>query len=181
MRGPLTPIAVVGMACRLPGGIDSPQALWEALLEGRDMVTEIPRERWDSDEYYDPEKGTPGRSNSKWGAFIDDVAGFDPEFFGINEREAIAMDPQHRMLMEISWEAVEHAGLRPDAMSGTATGVFIGMSHDDYVMVTNDAGLYDQAYAFTGTPFSMASGRISHSLGLQGPSMTMDTMAPGLA
>lgn len=175
MRGPLTPIAVVGMACRLPGGIDSPQALWEALLEGRDMVTEIPRERWDSDEYYDPEKGTPGRSNSKWGAFIDDVAGFDPEFFGINEREAIAMDPQHRMLMEISWEAVEHAGLRPDAMSGTATGVFVGMSHDDYVMVTNDAGLYDQAYAFTGTPFSMASGRISHSLGLQGPSMTMDT------
>lgn len=101
VRGPLTPIAVVGMACRLPGGIDSPQALWEALLEGQDMVTEIPRERWDSDEYYDPEKGTPGRSNSKWGAFIDDVAGFDPEFFGINEREAIAMDPQHRMLMEI--------------------------------------------------------------------------------
>jgi len=163
------------MACRLPGGIDSPHGLWEALLEGRDLVTEIPRDRWDSDEYYDPEKGTPGRSNSKWGAFVDDVAGFDPEFFGINEREAIAMDPQHRMLMETSWEAVEHAGMRPSAMAGTATGVFIGMSHDDYVMVTNDAGLYDQAYAFTGTPFSMASGRISHSMGLQGPSMTMDT------
>ena len=175
MRGPLTPIAVVGMACRLPGGIDSPHALWEALLEGRDMVTEIPRDRWDAEEYYDPEKGIPGRSISKWGAFIDDVTGFDPEFFGISEREATAMDPQHRMLMETSWEAVEHAGMRPAAMSGTATGVFIGMSHDDYVMVTNDAGLYDQAYAFTGTPFSMASGRISHSMGLQGPSMTMDT------
>ena len=175
MRGSLTPIAVIGMSCRLPGGIDSPQKLWDALLEGADMVTEIPRDRWDAEEFYDPEKGTPGRSVSKWGAFIDDVTGFDPEFFGINEREATAMDPQHRMLMETSWEAVEHAGLRPAAMSGSATGVFIGMSHDDYVMVTNDAGLYDQAYAFTGTPFSMASGRISHSLGLRGPSMTTDT------
>ena len=175
MRGSLTPIAVVGMACRLPGGIDSPHKLWEALLDGADMVTEIPGDRWDAEEFYDPEKGAPGRSVSKWGAFIDDVTGFDPDFFGINEREATAMDPQHRMLMETSWEAVEHAGLRPAAMSGTATGVFIGMSHDDYVMVTNDAGLYDQAYAFTGTPFSMASGRISHSMGLQGPSMTMDT------
>ena len=141
VRGSLTPIAVIGMSCRLPGGIDSPQKLWDALLEGADMVTEIPRDRWDAEEFYDPEKGTPGRSVSKWGAFIDDVTGFDPEFFGINEREATAMDPQHRMLMETSWEAVEHAGLRPAAMSGTATGVFIGMSHDDYVMVTNDAGI----------------------------------------
>jgi acyl transferase domain-containing protein/NADPH:quinone reductase-like Zn-dependent oxidoreductase/acyl carrier protein len=175
MREPLTPIAVVGLACRLPGGIDSPHGLWEALLDGADMVTEIPRDRWDAAQHYDPDKGVPGRSVSKWGAFIDDVSGFDPEFFGISEREATAMDPQHRMLMETSWEAVEHAGIRPSDLAGTATGVFIGMSHDDYVMVTNDAGLLDQAYAFTGTPFSMASGRISHSMGLQGPSLTMDT------
>ena len=171
----MTPIAVVGMACRLPGGIDSPHRLWESLLRGDDLVTEIPADRWDADEYYDPEQGTPGRSVSKWGSFIDDVIGFDPEFFGINEREAIAMDPQHRMLMEISWEAVEHAGMVPTEMAGSATGVFVGMSHDDYVMVTNDAGVYDQAYAFTGTPFSMASGRVSHSMGLQGPSLTLDT------
>ena len=117
----------------------------------------------------------PGRSVSKWGAFLDDVTGFDPDFFGINEREATAMDPQHRVLLETAWEAVEHAGRTPSSMAGTATGVFIGMSHDDYAMVTSDAGAFDQAYAFTGNPFSMASGRISHSLGLQGPALTMDT------
>ncbi len=163
------------MACRLPGGIDSPHKLWEALLDGADLVTEIPADRWDADEYYDPEQGVPGRSVSRWGAFVDDVTGFDPDFFGINEREATAMDPQHRMLLETAWEAVEHSGHTPAQMSGTSTGVFIGMSHDDYAMVTSAAGAYDQAYAFTGTPFSMASGRISHALGLKGPALTMDT------
>ncbi len=101
------------MACRLPGGIDSPEQLWEALLRGDDLVTEIPPDRWDADEYYDPEPGVPGRSVSKWGAFLDDVAGFDSEFFGINEREATAIDPQHRLLLETSWEAMEHAGSQP--------------------------------------------------------------------
>ncbi|MBI3693123.1 MAG: polyketide synthase, partial [Mycolicibacterium aromaticivorans] len=171
----VTPIAVVGMACRLPGGIDSPHRLWEALLDGADLVTEVPADRWDADDLYDPEPGVPGRSVSKWGAFIDDVTGFDPDFFGINEREATAMDPQHRVLLETSWEAVEQAGFTPSSLSGTSTGVFIGMSHDDYAMVTSDAGAFDQAYAFTGNPFSMASGRISHALGLHGPALTTDT------
>ncbi|KDE97471.1 polyketide synthase [Mycolicibacterium aromaticivorans JS19b1 = JCM 16368] len=171
----VTPIAVVGMACRLPGGIDSPHKLWEALLDGADLVTEVPADRWDADDLYDPEPGVPGRSVSKWGAFIDDVTGFDPDFFGINEREATAMDPQHRVLLETSWEAVEQAGFTPSSLSGTSTGVFIGMSHDDYAMVTSDAGAFDQAYAFTGNPFSMASGRISHALGLHGPALTTDT------
>ena len=176
MRGSsLTPIAVVGMACRLPGGIDSPHKLWEALLRGDDMVTEVPADRWDADELYDPESGVQGRSVSKWGAFIDDVTGFDPDFFGINEREATAMDPQHRVLLETCWEAVEQSGRTPASMSGTSTGVFIGMSHDDYAMVTSDAGAFDQAYAFTGNPFSMASGRVAHALGLHGPALTMDT------
>jgi polyketide synthase 5 len=170
-----TPIAVVGMACRLPGGIDSTHKLWEALLRGDDMVTEVPGDRWDADELYDRESGVPGRSVSKWGAFLDDVTGFDPDFFGINEREAIAMDPQHRVLLETCWEAVEQAGRTPASMSGTSTGVFIGMSHDDYAMVTSDAGAFDQAYAFTGNPFSMASGRIAHALGLHGPALTIDT------
>ena len=111
---PVTPVAVIGMACRLPGGIDSPEQLWEALLRGDDLVTEIPPDRWDADEYYDPEPGVPGRSVSKWGAFLDDVAGFDSEFFGISEREATAIDPQHRLLLETSWEAMEHAGLSSD-------------------------------------------------------------------
>ena len=163
------------MACRLPGGIDSPQKLWESLLRGDDLVTEIPADRWDADEIYDPEAGTPGRSVSKWGAFLDDVTGFDPDFFGINEREATAMDPQHRILLQTCWEATEHAGITPSSMAGTATGVFIGMSHDDYAMLTSDAGAFDQAYAFTGNPFSMASGRVSHALGLHGPAMTTDT------
>ena len=175
MTSSLTPIAVVGMACRLPGGIDSPHKLWEALLRGEDLVTEVPADRWDADELYDPEKGVAGRSISKWGAFLQDVTGFDPDFFGINEREATAMDPQHRVLLETAWEAVEQAGFTPASLAGSATGVFIGMSHDDYAMVTSDAGAFDQAYAFTGNPFSMASGRISHSLGLHGPSLTTDT------
>ena len=120
------------MACRLPGGIDSPEQLWEALLRGDDLVTEIPPDRWDADEYYDPEPGVPGRSVSKWGAFLDDVAGFDSEFFGISEREATAIDPQHRLLLETSWEAMEHAGLSPTTLAGSRTGVFVGLTHGDY-------------------------------------------------
>src|SRR3984885_2479487 len=92
---PVTPVAVIGMACRLPGGIDSPEQLWEALLGGEDLITEIPSDRWDVDEYYDPEPGVPGRSVSKWGSFLDDVYGFDLEFFGFGEREATELDPQH--------------------------------------------------------------------------------------
>jgi len=97
------------MACRLPGGIDSPEQLWDALIRGDDFVTEIPPERWDAEEYFDPQPGVPGRSVSKWGAFIDDVAGFDSDFFGITEREATAIDPQHRLLLETAWEAIEVA------------------------------------------------------------------------
>src|SRR5271170_3257027 len=114
---PVTAIAVIGMACRLPGGIDSPEQLWEALLRGDDLVTEVPPARWDVNEYYDPEPGVPGRSVSKWGAFLDDVYGFDSEFFGIGEREATELDPQHRLFLETSWEAMEHAGLTPEKMT----------------------------------------------------------------
>ncbi len=103
-----------------PGGIDSPEQLWEALLRGDDLVTEIPPDRWDADEYYDPQPGVPGRSVTKWGGFLDDVAGFDSEFFGINEREATAIDPQHRLLLETSWEAMEHAGLTAGVDGGLA-------------------------------------------------------------
>src|ERR1700751_2537257 len=105
----VTPVAVIGMACRLPGRIDSPQLLWEALLRGDDFVGEIPADRWDADVYYDPEPGVPGRSVTRWGAFLDNVAGFDCDFFGMTEREATAIDPQHRLLLEASWDAVEHA------------------------------------------------------------------------
>ena len=135
----VTPVAVIGMACRLPGGIDSPDTLWQALLRGDDVITEVPADRWDTDEFYDPEPGVPGRSVSRWGGFLDDVAGFDPEFFGISEREATAMDPQHRLLLETSWEAVEHAGLAPTSLAGSLTGVFVGLAHGDYSFVTGQA------------------------------------------
>lgn len=172
---PVTPIAVIGMACRLPGGIDSPEQLWEALLRGDDLVTEIPPDRWDADEYYDPEPGVPGRSVSRWGAFIDDVAGFDPEFFGINEREATAMDPQHRILLETSWEAMEHAGLTRERIADSRTGVFMGLTHGDYQLLAADAHSVEGAYGFSGSNFSLASGRIAYALGVHGPALTVDT------
>jgi polyketide synthase 5 len=172
---PVTPVAVIGMACRLPGGIDSPDKLWEALLRGDDLVTEIPPDRWDADEYYDPEPGLPYRSVSKWGAFLDDVAGFDSEFFGINESEAIALDPQHRLLLETTWEAVEHAGLSPITLAGSRTGAYVGLTHSDYQLVAADAHALEGPYGFFGNGFCMASGRIAHAMGLRGPALTVDT------
>ena len=136
----VTPVAVIGMSCRLPGGIDSPELLWEALLRGDDLVTEIPIERWDAESFYDPERGVPGRSVTKWGGFLDDVAGFDSEFFAISEREATAIDPQHRLLLETSWEALQHAGVNPKSLAGSHTGVFVGLGHDDYTVVSGKAG-----------------------------------------
>jgi len=169
------PVAVIGMACRLPGGIDSPEQLWKALLRGDDLVTEVPGDRWDVDEYYDPEPGVPGRSVSKWGAYLDDFAGFDAEFFGIAEREATSIDPQHRLLLETSWEAAEHAGLNPRSLAGSLTGVFIGLTHGDYAMLASDSSDAEGPYGFTGTNFSMASGRIAYTLGVHGPAITVDT------
>ncbi len=128
----VTPVAVIGMACRLPGGIESPDQLWEALLRGDDLVTEIPAERWDVEEYFDAERGVPGRTVSRWGAFLDDIGGFDADFFGLNDARATAIDPQHRLLMETSWEAIEQAGIAPTSLSETSTGVYLGLSHDDH-------------------------------------------------
>ncbi|MDI3314309.1 MAG: sulfolipid-1 biosynthesis phthioceranic/hydroxyphthioceranic acid synthase [Mycobacterium sp.] len=171
----VTPVAVIGMACRLPGGIDSPDQLWAALLRGDDLVTEIPPDRWDADDYYDPEPGVPGRSVSRWGGFLDDVGGFDAEFFGITEREAMATDPQHRLLLETSWEAMEHAGLTPQTIAGSLTGVFVGLTHGDYQLLAADARSVEGPYGFTGTTFSLASGRIAYALGVHGPAFTVDS------
>ncbi len=169
------PVAVIGMACRLPGGIDSPELFWESLLRGDDLITEIPAERWDAEEYYDPELGVPHRSVSRWGGFLDDVFGFDAAFFGFGEREAAAIDPQHRLLLETSWEAIEHSGRAPASLAGSSTGVFVGLCHDDYEIVSFDEGVIHDAYGFPGTTASMASGRIAYWLGLRGPAMTVDS------
>lgn len=174
--GPSTlPVAVIGLACRLPGGIDSPQRFWEALLRGADLVGEVPPDRWDSDRYYGPEPGVPGRSVSRWGAFLDDIGGFDAEFFGMTEPEATATDPQHRLLLETSWEAVEHAGLDPAALARSQTGVFVGLTHSDYELLSAECGAAEGPYGFTGTSNSFASGRVSQALGLHGPAVTLDT------
>ncbi len=178
----VTPVAVIGMGCRLPGGIDSPELLWEALLRGDDLITEVPADRWDVDEYYDPEPGVPGRSVCKWGAFLDDVADFDPEFFGITEKEATAMDPQHRLLLAASWEAMEHGGLTRDTMANARTGVFVGLMHGDYQFVHADAQALEGPYGYMGNSFAMGSGRIAYAMGLHGPAMTVDTAcSSGLA
>ncbi len=165
-----TPIAVIGVACRLPGGINSPELLWEALLRGDDLVTEIPGERWNADEYYDPEPGVPGRSVSRWGAFLD-ISDFDGPFFGLDDQKAAAIDPQHRLLLETSWEAIEHAGIAPSSLAGTQTGVYLGLSHDDHTVVTLDDG----TFGFSETAACMAAGRVAYTLNLHGPALTLDT------
>lgn len=171
----MTPVAVIGMACRLPGGIDSPELLWKALLRGDDLITEVPPDRWDCDEFYDPQPGVPGRTVCKWGGFLDNPADFDCEFFGIGEREAIAIDPQQRLLLETSWEAMEHAGLTQQTLAGSATGVFAGVTHGDYTMVAADAKQLEEPYGYLGNSFSMASGRVAYAMRLHGPAITVDT------
>jgi len=173
-RARVTPVAIIGMACRLPGDINSPDLFWEALLRGDDFVQEVPADRWDVDYYYDPEPGVPGRSVCKWGSFLNGMGDFDPEFFGISEKEATAMDPQHRLLMETAWEAMEHAGLTKDTID-KQTGVFVGLNYGDYQFVHVATDAFDGPYGNPGTISCMASGRIAYALGLHGPASTVDT------
>ncbi|MGV0715209.1 sulfolipid-1 biosynthesis phthioceranic/hydroxyphthioceranic acid synthase [Mycolicibacterium sp. XJ662] len=171
----VTPIALIGMACRLPGGIESPEKLWQALLRGEDLVTEIPADHWDVDEFYDPEPGVPAKSVTRYGGFLDDIWGFDAPFFGLRTHEATYMDPNHRLLMETSWEAIEHAGFDPRSLFGSKTGVFVGVVHDDHVVLTYESGVVHDAYAYPGNTPSMASGRIAYWLGAHGPALTVDS------
>src|SRR5271163_3846263 len=169
------PIAVVGIGCRLPGNVSGPESFWQLLIDGRDAVSEVPPDRWDADAYYDPDPQAPGRMTTKWGGFVDDVAGFDADFFGITPREAVAMDPQQRMLLEVTWEALEHAGLPPDSLSGTRTAAMMGVSAWDYTILNLERHAEIDAYMSTGNPHSAAVGRISYLLGLRGPAVAVDT------
>ncbi|WP_322619943.1 type I polyketide synthase [Streptomyces acidicola] len=170
------PIAVVGMACRFPGDADSPEALWQLLLDGTDAVTPLPDDRgWDIEGRYDPSGTAPGGFLQREGGFLRDAADFDAAFFGISPREALAMDPQQRLLLETTWEALERAGIDPTTLRSTATGVYLGLMTADYDRAAATASTDVAGHVLTGNAVSVASGRISYTLGLEGPALTVDT------
>ena len=168
------PIAVIGMACRFPGAAD-PAAFWDLLRSGRSAFREITSDRWDINAWYDPDPGQPGKMNARRAGLLDRVDDFDPGFFGISPREAIQMDPQQRLALELSWEALEDAGLRPDVVRGSRTGVFVGVVWHDYENSARKAGSEITVHSGTGQALSIVANRISYALGLHGPSIALDT------
>ena len=168
--------AIVGYAARLPGAADADE-FWQVLREGRDAISEVPQDRWDADEFFDPDPDAPGKIVTRRAGFIDDVTGFDAPFFGMSAREVRLMDPQHRLLLETAWRAVEHSGTAPTALANTDTGVFIGLSTHDYLGMAFDelTSAEIEAYMAIGTSAAAAAGRISYRLGLQGPAVAVDT------
>jgi acyl transferase domain-containing protein/acyl-CoA synthetase (AMP-forming)/AMP-acid ligase II/acyl carrier protein len=167
-------VAIVGMACRFPGA-PSLAAYWQLLEDGVDAIREVPASRWPVDAYYTEGKARPGRMNTRWGGFIDDVDRFDAGFFGISPREAESLDPQQRVLLGVVWHALEDAGIPPPSLAGTRTGVFVGISSSDYRSVQWSRGAGADAYSGTGTALSIAANRVSYLLDLRGPSWAVDT------
>ncbi|WBB80641.1 type I polyketide synthase [Micromonospora sp. WMMD882] len=176
-RARTEPIAVVGLACRFPGGADSPAAFWELLRGGVDAISEVPADRWDADALYDADPTVPGRVTSRWGGFLDRIDRFDASFFGISPREADQMDPQQRIMLEVAWEALESAGQTTGRLAGSPTGVFVGVhSHsNDYTWLQFADPEQIDTYTGTGTSHSVIAGRISYLLDLRGPSVALDT------
>ncbi|AFZ33410.1 polyketide synthase (plasmid) [Gloeocapsa sp. PCC 7428] len=170
------PIAIIGIGCRFPGGADTPAAFWQLLQNGVDAIAEVPPNRWHLDSYFDPNPEAPGKIYTRYGGFIDNLETFDTEFFGIAPREALSLDPQQRLLLEVSWEALENAGIVPKNLSGSKTGVFVGISSNDYShhLLTREPDEID-AYLATGNSHSTAAGRLSYTYGFVGPSFAVDT------
>ena len=176
-RARTEPIAVIGLACRFPGGANTPDAFWQLLDDEVDAVRDVPADRWDVEAYYDPDPDAPGKMYTRSGGFVDDIDRFDAEFFRIAPREAVSMDPQQRLLLEVGWEALEDAGCAPEGLAGTDTGVFVGIGTSDYshmlLDAAGDAGV--DTYFGTGNALSAAAGRLAYVLGLHGPAMSIDT------
>ena len=170
-------IAIIGIGCRFPGGVNTTDSFWKLLAEGREAVSEIPPDRWNMDRYYDPEPGLAGKSIAKRGGFVDGIDQFDPQFFGISPREAPYVDPQQRLLLETAWEAMEDAGLVLDLERGTDVAVFVGVSHNDYQGIQGSPWDHSgiSAQSPTGSAHSIAANRISYCFNLRGPSVAMDT------
>src|SRR6201993_864973 len=173
------PIAVVGMACRLPGGVDSPAQYWQFLKDGGNGVIRVPANRWDADAYYSDDHTRPGTICNREGGFLTSWQPdqFDAEFFGISPREAVAMDPQQRLLLEVAWEALENAGITSPAIRGTQTSVFVGLTTYDYSLIITRNLLpeeLDPHVPFGNAP-NFAAGRLSYFLGVHGPAVVVDT------
>lgn len=167
-------IAIIGMGCRFPGA-DNPESFWSALWKGVDAVTEVSKDRWDGDRFYDPEPGRPGKMITRCGGFLDQIDQFDSDFFGIDAREAKRLDPQQRLMLEVAWESIEDAGLVPAALAGTQTGIFLGVRQTDY-----NRYLYGELARIDGrnpdnTYPCIIANRISYLLDLRGPSVAIDT------
>jgi acyl transferase domain-containing protein/acyl carrier protein len=172
------PIAVIGIGCRFPGGANTPEEFWQVLHNGVDAITEVPPDRWDIEKYYDPNPDATGKIYTRYGGFLGRVDTFDPLFFGISPREAALLDPQQRLLLEVSWEALERANQVLDQLFGSLTGVFIGISNPDYMLLftkISDHQNHIDPYFGTGNAFSAAAGRLSYVLGFNGPCMAIDT------
>jgi malonyl CoA-acyl carrier protein transacylase len=168
------PIAIIGIGCRFPKAAN-PESFWQLLRDGVDAIAEVPKERWDINAFYDPEPGQPGKMSTRWGGFLEQVDQFDSSFFGISPREAERMDPQQRLALEVTWEALENAGIAPEKLSGTQTGVFMGIGNYDYCrLLTKDISLVS-AYDGTGNTLSITANRLSYLLNLRGPSAVIET------